>query len=344
MPLRSLVATGLRAAALGLTLSLALVPLRARAAPDTAHTFDVEGVTLGMTRDEAVSALKKFDPQGTFQEPHGTPYALPPHDIWTKTPNLIFLSRDFHDIDALPSEEKQLLAICGYATSACKAGDHAQFSAILEKVLAAPRVVTVWLSPVPGKETVIAVSSTTKFVKPIPTAAELQAAIEKRYTGQPSSIANDGSGPVIRWMFDARGRPASKTEAAHVTQSGFFWLNPVTNRAYSCPYGKVDGVRGGICPAVYLPSPVRQGDGVALLAWIRQGQVGVCKDTPTTLPMSSCPDWHVNKLLADQVVFMLYDSTALAKFGAELRASKALREQRQNATEADKTKGSLPKF
>lgn len=297
-----------------------------------------------MTRDEAVSALKAFDPQGIFQQPHPTRYALPPHDIWTETPNLIFLSRDFHDIEALPSKEKQILTICGYATSACKSNDRAQFWEILGKVLAAPRVVTVWLSPVPGKETVVAVSSTTKFVKPIPAAADLQAAIEKRYAVQPSSVANDGDGPVIRWIFDARGRPMSKQQAARTTQSGFFWLNPVTNAAYGCPYGQVDGLPGGICPSVYLPSPVRQGDGIALLAWIRQGQVEVCGDTPTTLPLSSCPDSHVNKLLADQVVLMLYDSTALAKFGGELRASKALREQRQNATQADKAKGSLPKF
>lgn len=344
MFLRSVAAPGLRAAAFVLSLSLP----GAASAQAITPALDVAGVRLGMTRDQATSALKAFDPEGVFQTPKQAPGAAPPETIWKAKPDLIFLSRDFRAIDALPWDKRQLLSDCGKQSGPCDPNDLAQYWKLLADTLAAPRVVTVWLSPVPGKETVIAVTSTTRFVKPVPTVAEVRAAVQKRYGLPPSVFEERQDGQVIGWKFDARGRVMSRSQAAQTTVAADFLVLDPVDEPYSCAYGYLEGrPGGGVCPDAYLPSFVRKGDGVALLAWIRNGFGGgveVCGGAPTTLPLPRCDGAWKNKLLADQLTFMLYDSSALVDFSEEMRAAARLRAQQRSGGEAAKDKATLPKF
>jgi len=287
-------------------------------------TLDVAGVKLGMTREEATAALKAFDPQGGFHKPPVS-YALPAHDIWSAKPDLIFFNHDLQALGTLPAEQQAMLGDCAFNMPTCKRGDSESVDKLLLETLSAPRVVTVWLSPVPGKEKVVAVSSTTAFIKPVPTVADLGNQVAKQYGQPPSFIKDTSDGPWFVWKFDPRGRLMDKAQAASTRLPAFFVLDPV-NAPYACPYGYLEGRPGGSCPDVYLPSPVRKGDGTALLAWVRNGPNGggvmVCGGTPTSLPASHCDGMSHNKLLADRLVYMLYDTSAVVDFSAQIRAAK----------------------
>ena len=191
------------------------------------YRLDVAGVKLGMTPNDAIAALKKFEPKYVIAKR----YFEKPQFMFGNTEG-----KDIKDIDdkrvayfaSLAAEKDEQKKICSIRPPyGCYTEPHAV------------ETVTVWFSPVPGQERVIAVQRKAPFEKdPLPAVVSLKSSIFAKYPKDQATYENqDASGYSVEWAFDAqkRIRPASAGK----------------RRSYSPS-------RGG------LPNQVNEGDGFGL--------------------------------------------------------------------------------
>lgn len=208
-------------------------------------SFEVAGVKLGMSKEEAIAALKTFDSTAIIQDLTKTPEAIKNPssilgaDIWGSHFAILAVSHDLDAYNQLSIDNNKRRDECekNYLknTKGLSEKDNGNYRTIVKEnekqkqcvsdvdnsyktkrqaVLDAPRAIAVWFSPVPGQEKVIAVSSSTSFVKSIPTVESVAAAITAKY-GSASHSMNDLSGGKLSWWkFDARGRLKLDKEAA----------------------------------------------------------------------------------------------------------------------------------
>lgn len=165
------------------------------------YRLDVAGVKLGMTPNDAIAALKKFEPKYVIAK------------RYVETPQPLFGTTEAKDIKAiddkrvayffnLAAEKDEQKEICSiYPPYHCYSEPHAV------------ETVTVWFSPVPGQERVIAVQRKMPFEKkPLPAVVSLQSGIFSKYPKNQATYENqDASGYSVEWTFDSqrRIRPAA---------------------------------------------------------------------------------------------------------------------------------------
>ncbi len=200
-------------AALGVTLAvLSASPMLAQASdgPDPA-TFDVAGVRLGMTPNDAIAALKKFDgkyviakqyyaqPQFTYGNTDGQDIKkLVGFDKSTGTYRSIAY---LYNLDA---EKIEVVEQCVYTSGERECGEPQPVD-----------TVTVWFSPVPGQERVIAVQRKATFYKePHPAIVSLKNGVFAKYPKDQATFERqDASGYSVDWVFDAQKRIMSASAA-----------------------------------------------------------------------------------------------------------------------------------
>jgi hypothetical protein len=291
--------------------------LTSTAKAGTSPSVDLAGVRIGMTRDQAVAALKASDPGGSFQDTRPNERSSSFASIWEQNPDIIFVSSDFHKIGSLPWEQTALLGSCPLG---CEDGDHKQYLGLLRSNLDSPKVVAIWFSPTKATESVIAISSDTVFMKSIPTADGVRSALIRKYTNTPTIETVDPTTDLITWQFDARGRPILHgSKSMHWSPVTFLAFRDA-NDIYDCVYSRSGGARkpeSPQCPIVYLPSTIRDGDGVSLVAAISKGAT-ICNGIRSDLLQDYCSPENQNPLLATNVSLMLFDSTALARYRDEV--------------------------
>ncbi len=268
-----------------------LVILTQPAMAGTPPPVDIAGVKLGMTRDQAVAALKQTDPSGSVQAPLTTDRPQQIERIWDHAPDLVFISADIKDMGSLPWDQVALLKECS-SPGFCSKEDHERYLGNLRSKLTSPKVVAVWFSPVKSDDTVIAVTSDTVFMKNVPTVDAVHASLNQKYNLPPTIVANQADdSDVVTWRFDARGRPIPPSaKFARESQISTSVVNSDVG-AYDCVYS--DALRSRElnvpqCPNVYLPSFVREGDGVALVATIVKGAT-LCGGIRADLQQDFCP-------------------------------------------------------
>jgi hypothetical protein len=232
---------GLAAGLVFTFLSAAPVTAQTASAVDPA-TLDVAGVKLGMTPDEAMAALKQFEPrfvikklyeQGQYNNCNigGGDLSLISEAERAK---YYFTGLSAVDEGLIKAETK-----CSIPTDwqTCVTIDHDD----VEKI-------TVGFSPVPGQERVIGVLREKTFNKePKPAIATLFAGVLAKYPYQPTYQHPVSGGSVVGWQFDARKQLMSGATAKSK---------------------RVAEVSGG------LPQRVSPGDGISLSASVVQAAIG----------------------------------------------------------------------
>ncbi len=179
--------------------------------------LDVAGVGLGMTPNDAISALKRFDPK----------YAITKR--YYAGPRFTFANADAQDIKQISTSDQRFAYL--YNLSAVKSEQKKQCDYVgtdldTGKVLGnggydchmkphAIETVIVWLSPVPGQERVIAVQRKAPFeTKPLPAIVSLKQSIFAKYPKDQVTYENqDASGYSVDWIFDPQKRIMSASSA-----------------------------------------------------------------------------------------------------------------------------------
>lgn len=230
---------GLRRVAAGLALTLFFHAPLASAQARSPATFDVAGVRLGMTVDEAAAALKAFDPGFTVSKRYFTTGGLP-------------FNAEGVPMDQIPLSDRpmaffgSLYAIKGAPTRVCRdlpPGSSAP--QCIENRSDNEQVVKVWFSHVLGQERVMMIQRTMTFYKdPKPAIATLKQDVFAKYGNQFTYDSRVGW-ETISWLFDARGQLMSAATAR----------------------------RKNIENAPGMPRVVRPGDGISLNVAFRSSPV-----------------------------------------------------------------------
>jgi hypothetical protein len=313
-----------------------------------AANLDIAGVRLGMTQDQTIAALKAFDPglvitglsaveaaknqvfSGDDSVWHST------HAIVAVTPDLdayvtaaiesqrrhrlcsdksVSDMQEYHNAKT-KQEREEISARYGNCNTAAT-----QYFADRRSTLEAPRAVAVWFSFAPGHETVIAVSSSSAFVKSPPLKEETKTAIFAKY----GPAISESYGVMYWWKFDAKGRPKSKAEAA---RGGFDTPAKIVGTAVNrCNPFFADANQSALeatCPHVMMPSRIVDGGGVILIASFQ-------KD-------------NNNPLLLREVSLSLFDSSAAYAYIQQSRSQSENLTLQQRQEDAAKIKGATPKF
>ena len=204
--------TGLRRVTAGLV--LVLLPIVSAQAQSTAPgldpaTFDVAGVKLGMTLDEAMAGLKNFDPSFAVKK------------RYLSGPGISFGSEG-RDLNEIPESDKStsyfddLYAIKGAAKQECeKMTDTMRPPRCFDRHPDDEEIVKIWFSRIPGQERVIAVQRRKTFFKePKPAIASLKEGVFGKYPGgQTTYDSQSGWTNTIGWVFDSKQRIISSATA-----------------------------------------------------------------------------------------------------------------------------------
>ena len=192
-------------------------------------SIDVAGVNLGMTPDEAIASLKKFNSHFQIRKL----YRTNPNSYWDDTgatsemfdhkgvsycgdnkSNCGSQYKSLAYLNALGAVDfgNEKIDIWKIVPS-CDSGWHNCFMHC--KVDNFLDDVMVWFSPIPGKERVIAVVRIKEFEKKQPTVDSLKVELFKKY---PEVLATyqrqkTGSGYFIGWLFDSDRRLMSSERA-----------------------------------------------------------------------------------------------------------------------------------
>jgi hypothetical protein len=170
--------------------------------------FDVAGVKIGMTLDEAAAAIKAFDPGFTITKRYlsrpGIPYGA-----------------DGDAIDNIPLSDRStsyldsLYAIKGAATQECRPMIPGATPQCFDRHPDDEEVVKVWFARIPGQERVIAVQRAKTFYKePKPAIAALKDGVLAKYgKDQFTYDTSEGWTETISWIFDGRRRLISAESA-----------------------------------------------------------------------------------------------------------------------------------
>jgi hypothetical protein len=182
--------------------------------------LSVAGVSLGMTPDEALAALSKFQTWPLLSKR----YASIPADVAGSTLNPAaygFLGTE----EDCPRMPRQLIAIIAATSDPVRANAEAdirrmpgQRQRILEQSKCSPWVgevagaksgddpmkVFVYFSPIPGNERVIAVTMVRQFLKPAPSQAVVDSALSK-YHMTPTRDKDIGTSRTLSWRYDLQG-------------------------------------------------------------------------------------------------------------------------------------------
>lgn len=171
--------------------------------------LDVAGVKLGMTPDEAIANLKKFDGAFTITKHY---LDSPMSSTFGSVGKELATFAAVGGAPARPAYFNDLSAVNeGNVTTTCdslncpKKHYHDDVEAI-----------KVWFSPIPGHERVIAIQRAKTFYKaPPPTIASLKDGLFSKYpkdqvTYEDNRAASFGPQYSVDWLFDSKGRIISK--------------------------------------------------------------------------------------------------------------------------------------
>jgi hypothetical protein len=238
-----------RQATLTIVSALALfVPLAGQVSAQTPSsvdpaTLDVAGVKLGMTPDEAATALKQFDARFVIKKLYTqgqySNYLIGGGDLtlFSEAERAKYYFTGLSAIDAGTIKPETICNPHSTTPGDCQIVDHDD----IEKV-------TVGFSPVPGQERVIGITREKTFNKePKPAIATLLAGVVAKYPYQPTFQHPVSGGSVVGWQFDARKQLMSGATAKNK---------------------RVIEVSGE------LPQRVAPGDGISLSARIVEATVG----------------------------------------------------------------------
>ena len=206
----------LREGLLGLVLALCLVSLALAqtSSPPQINpgSLDVTGVKLGMTPDQAIAALSKFDPsfviekdyEGSSSQEYGD-NGQPLNQLPTTYSGYSLPAGDAFYVHIYALDETPA---CTGAVLTC-----------LESQPASYDQVDVWLSPVPGQERVIAVMRTKHYNQSntalLPPLTSLETAIFNKYP-KTFTMQNTSGTYTVDWLFDAKRRLISPSRATEL--------------------------------------------------------------------------------------------------------------------------------
>ena len=175
--------------------------------------LDVAGVRLGMTPNDAIAALKRFDPKYVITKQYLAQllmtYGDQAHDmkeIADSDKKIAFL----YNLAVEKDEQKQECdentgpgTVRGGSKMQCWMTPHAIES------------ITVWFSPVPGQEHVIAVQRKIPFEKqPFPAIVSLKSSLFAKYPkDQATYETQEATGYSVDWIFDSQKRIMSASAA-----------------------------------------------------------------------------------------------------------------------------------
>ena len=173
--------------------------------------FDVAGVRLGMPANDAMAALKKFDPKYAVTKKY---YAQPFYTYgnaegqdfnrlvgfdkstgtWRKIAYLYYLI----------AERRERVDQCVYTSGEKECGEQQPVDTVI-----------VWVSPIPGQERVIAVQRKATFYKePHPAIGSLKGGIFAKYPRDQVTYQSEGPDAVsIDWLFDSQRHIMSAASA-----------------------------------------------------------------------------------------------------------------------------------
>lgn len=311
------------------------------AAEIDAASLDVAGIRLGMTKSEALTALSAFDSSMSVQpEVKLTvdPSLMPVPDIWHAIPAIVAISRDFEKVGIafknVDKDREQCMLKYNYGTreyAHCDDVEKKERRSALAN-FDSPRVIAVWVSPIQNR--VIAVSSTTYFVKSIPSAENVVDTILKKYAAKPTSVHQERDKTSLIWKFDSQNHLSSSVKSAF---TGLIQSDEV--RAYVQQNLAVEHFE----PAVFLPYSVTEEDHVILQAAIVRG-VFVYDGVPAFFPAESSRTQEVNNLLAQRTDVVLYDSALLTGYLHDRMLVDEGQKQQRDKAQADKAQTTIPKF
>ena len=328
-------------------------PVQTVMPPAPAAPPDVYGVRLGMTPQEVIAALKAYAPDmaitdntGNIQQNLGTRF-------WDSTLTIVGLSSDFAKTTAIINKQNDEDQACFKqkdSESACnEALPPHRYDDDRRAALNDPQVIVAWFSPVAGNEKVIAVSSATYFVKHVPLVTTVVAALKNKYKAPPSLETDDDgyNTTSLDWIYDPRNRLESKEAASAQGAPG---LTPASGVSYTCNFTLVDNSRGfgffgngggnAFCPQIEVPQGVTDGDGVRLVAAI-DGDAAMRGDMASLNEPDSSPP---NPLLSIYLHLLLFDGTAIYKYGDQASHFAAMLQQQQNQQTTTQFQGNAPKL
>ena len=206
---------GQTAAGALLALFLAVPAVAQTAGGPDPMTFDVAGVRLGMTPNDAIAALKRFDPRYVItKQYYAQPLMLYGNDQGRDIKRLADSEKRvayLYDLAVEKDEQKQECdrdtgpgTVRGGSKMSCWMSPHAV------------ETMTVWFSPVPGQERVIAVQRKAPFEKqPLPAIASLKQGIFAKYPRDQITFESDEGygGYQVDWIFDFQRRIMSASSA-----------------------------------------------------------------------------------------------------------------------------------
>ncbi|MDR3527657.1 MAG: hypothetical protein P4L57_10275 [Rhizomicrobium sp.] len=173
-----------------------------------------------MTVNDAIAALKKFDPKYVITKKY---YAQP----------LSSFGGEAYDMKDLPTFDARLAYF--YSLSAVKSEQQKKCEYMRVGLSRSEMVcstephttetVIVWVSPVPGQERVIAVQRKVPFEKePLPAIASLKNGVFAKYPHDQAIYEKDeAAADTVEWAFDAQRRiisAASAKKRRHYTSNG----------------------------------------------------------------------------------------------------------------------------
>jgi hypothetical protein len=184
---------------------------QATGGPDPA-TFDVAGVKLGMTPNDAIAALKKFDPKYAIAKQY---YAQPQFTYGNTEGQDIKRLVGFNKGTGKYESIAYLYNLAAEKTDLKEQCVQAYHQTVCDKDPSPVDTVTVWLSPVPGQERVIAVQRKATFDKePHPAIVSLKNGVFAKYPKDQATFEHqDASGYTVDWVFDAQKRIMSAAVA-----------------------------------------------------------------------------------------------------------------------------------
>ncbi|HQT76315.1 MAG: hypothetical protein B7Z80_10830 [Rhodospirillales bacterium 20-64-7] len=336
-------------------LLVASLPLALPAHAQTADpaTLDVAGVHLGMTPDEAIAALKAYDPtaeivdlrKGAFdngtlimkQIPWPSTDGLVGNTIWNSSYGIVALSPDFRkQMEAnqrASVEEQKCYGRSSSEFQSCTNDVNKRMNEHGNGDVGQLRVTVAWLAPVPGQEKVIAVSTNIGFVGPVPTVAATLAALKQRYAMPFTKEQKINDGPIVWWKFDPRNRLMSQRDAER--GSGLAYVSHSNNQLVPL-IGKLND----IVPYIALPAQYNGADHIEMMAIVDDGVYMV----GTRRKMGADTNSTFNTLLAPSAHVVLYDSHALGLYQTQAQAFVSNKRLEQEKAQAAGSAGFKPKF
>lgn len=365
-------------AALGVCASFAS-PGLAQTTSGGAASLEVDGVKLGMTPTQTIAALKVVDPTMVITDYTGDPKDNLGTSFWNSTFGTLAESRDYTQVAQLQNTAEHASSDCIQSASKaingmplsssqiaqCNAEEQSadqKYASSLRTILNNPRFIFVWFSPVPGNLKAIAISSSTVFIKTVPTVANVLSALQKKYPDPPSGGGNGAlsnalfvpqndegyagsSIQALYWYYDPRGRIRSSNSVANIgittitAANGNYGMYLGNNNIASLAY------EGGPAisptppqPDVVLPKNVNEGNGVQLTAIV----LGNADIDGASAWLGEPAAGVQNPLLAAIADTSLFDSEGVYKYSNEASSFLQNQQNQQNQGSASKFQGNAP--